>query len=110
MKWFDKWFANKCKQSLGLEQDTLEEDGYHPMTSSKPRRNTILSRRVDDSIDLPDGGLNIQVKSAIGGKIIVFRNYDERNDRNTYTTYIINDGENFEQSLGKIITLESMKL
>jgi hypothetical protein len=110
MKWFDRWFANKCKQSLGIEDDTREEDSYQPMTSTKQRRNTILARRVDDSIDLPDGGLNIQVKSAHGGKIVIFRNYDERNDRNVYTTYLIHDNENFEQSLGKIITLESMKL
>ena len=110
MKWFDRWFTNKCKQSLGLEEDTLEEDGYQPMTSSssKQRRNTIISRRDDN--DLPEGGLNIQVKTAHGGKIVIFRNYDERNDRNVYTTYLIHDGENFEQSLGKIITLESMKL
>ena len=108
MKWFDRWFANKCKQALGIEDDTREEDVYQPMTSSKQRRNTIISRR--DENDLPEGGLNIQVKSALGGKIIIFRNYDERNDRNIYTTYLIHDGENFEQSLGKIITMESMKL
>ena len=108
MKWFDRWFATKCKQALGIEDDTREEDVYHPMTSSKQRRNTIVSRRDDN--DLPEGGLNIQVKSALGGKIVIFRNYDERNDRNVFTTYLIHDGENFESSLGKIITMESMKL
>jgi hypothetical protein len=110
MKWFDRWFATKCKQSLGIEDDTREEDAYvTPMTSSKQSRRNSLARVRDDN-DLPEGGLNIQVKSAHGGKIVVFRNYDERNDRNTYTTYLIPDSENFEQSLGKIITIESMKL
>lgn len=108
MKWFDRWFTNKCKQALGVESDHLEEDVYQPITSSKQRRNTIVSRR--DDMELPDGGLNIQVKSALGGRIVIFRNYDERNDRNLYTTYLIHDGENFESSLGKIITMESMKL
>ena len=109
MKWFDRWFATKCKQSLGIEDDTREEDAYvTPMTSSKQRRNTIVRSRDDN--DLPEGGLNIQVKSAHGGKIVIFRNYDERNDRNLYTTYLIHDSENFESSLGKIITMESMKL
>jgi hypothetical protein len=93
---------------LGIEDDLREEDAYQPITSSKQRRNTIISRR--DENDLPEGGLNIQVKSALGGKIIIFRNYDERNDRNIYTTYLIHDGENFESSLGRIITMESMKL
>ena len=108
MKWFDRWFTNKCKQALGIEDDLREEDVFAPITSTKQRRNTIISRR--DENDLPEGGLNIQVKSALGGKIIIFRNYDERNDRHVYTTYLIHDGENFEQSLGKIITIESMKL
>jgi hypothetical protein len=110
MKWFDNWFAKKCKQALGLaDEETIRADensAYMPLSSTKSRRLNSVSR----DIELPDGGLNIQVKSAIGGKIIVFRNYDERNDRNLYTTYLINDSENFEQSLGKIITLESMKL
>jgi len=109
MKWFDRWFATKCKQALGIEDDTHEEDDYvTPMTSSKQRRNSLA--RVRDDNDLPEGGLNIQVKSAHGGKIVIFRNYDERNDRNLYTTYLIHDSENFESSLGKIITMESMKL
>jgi hypothetical protein len=110
MKWFDRWFTNKCKQALGIEDDTREEDAYvTPMTSSKQSRRNSLARVRDDN-DLPEGGLNIQVKSALGGKIIIFRNYDERNDRNIYTTYLIHDGENFESSLGRIITMESMKL
>ena len=108
MKWFDRWFTNKCKQSLGIAEDPLEEDSYQTLSSSKLRRNSIVRTRDDN--DLPEGGLNIQVKSAHGGKIVIFRNYDERNDRNLYTTYLIHDNENFEQSLGKIITLESMKL
>ena len=109
MKWFDRWFATKCKQSLGIEDDTREEDVYQPMTNSKQSRRGNIVRSRDDN-DLPEGGLNIQVKSAHGGKIVIFRNYDERNDRNLYTTYLIHDSENFESSLGKIITMESMKL
>ena len=61
-------------------------------------------------MDLPEGGLNIQVKSAIGGKIVIFRSYDDRTDRNCYSTYLIPDTERFEESLGKIITMETLKL
>jgi hypothetical protein len=106
MKWFDNWFAKKCKQAWNSE-DCLEDDSI-PMPTTKQRRHHGLSRSNDT--DLPDGGLNIQVKSAHGGKIVIFRTYDERNDRNLYTTYLIHDNENFESSLGKIITMESMKL
>jgi len=86
----------------------LEEQ--NEMLGSSTKRGQVIARRDGDGDGLPEGGLNIQVKSARGGKIVVFRNYDERNDRNLYTTYLIHDGENFESSLGKIITMESMKL
>lgn len=107
MKWFDRWFANKCRAAWEESQD-MPEDVYQPITSTKTRRLGPIRR--SDETDLPEGGLNIQVKSALGGKIVIFRNYDERNDRNLYTTYLIPDGENFESSLGKMITMESMKL
>lgn len=120
MKWFDNWFANKCRKVLGIEHDHQEEDNWSEpqphvrskratLTRSTATRNVIRGLDVD-SIDLPEGGLNIQVKSAIGGKIVIFRTYDERNDRNCYSTYLIPDSEIFQESLGKIITLESLKL
>jgi hypothetical protein len=85
----------------------LEEDCA---VMSVGKRGHVISRSLREENDLPEGGLNIQVKSAHGGKIVVFRTYDERNDRNLYNTYLIPDGENFESSLGKMITMESMKL
>lgn len=96
MKWFNKWFAKKCKQAW---EESRETDSIPSVK---------LSRGND--IDYPDAGLNIQVKSAIGGKIVIFKHYDQRTDRHSYTTYIINSEENFTESLGKIITTESLKL
>ena len=122
MKWFDNWFANKCRRALEIDHNLQEEDDYDGTSPStyaglskglipiKKRRglNTISGAMSD--MDLPEGGLNIQVKSAIGGKIVIFRSYDDRTDRNCYSTYLIPDTERFEESLGKIITMESLKL
>ena len=84
MKWFDRWFTNKCKQAwVTADEDDAPDDAYVPMPSTKTRRLGPIRR--SDETDLPEGGLNIQVKSALGGKIVIFRNYDERNDRNLYT-------------------------
>lgn len=70
---------------------------------------TPSGRLVGDPYDeTPD--LNITVKAAIGGRIVQFRHYDRVKDRNDYRTYIITDSEPFEESLGKIITMESMRL
>jgi len=61
----------------------------------------------------PDGdwgdGLNIQVHAAHGGKIVTFRKYDRKSDRNNNNVYIIPDDQDFERELGKLITLEAMR-
>jgi len=94
MKWFWKYLFNKLDSA----------NQYNEAVTSSKHSQLIVSD------DYPDGGLNIQVKSAIGGKIVIFRHYDQRTDRTTHTTYIINSDENFSESLGKIITTESLKL
>ena len=118
MKFLRKWLLNSLRKASAEEsqQNDIEADYGdsipNPMLSSrsaaKIRRGLVSSRDCD--IDLPDGGLNIQVKSAIGGKIVIFRTYDDRTDRNSYSTYLIPDSESFQDSLGKIITMESLKL
>jgi len=54
-------------------------------------------------------GLNIQVHSAHGGRIITFRKYDRKLDRNNNQVYLIPDDKDFERELGKLITLEAMR-
>ena len=124
MKWFRKWMLESLRRASAEEQSRPEdiadyEADVSPSTYSglskniipmKKRRgfNTVSSAMSD--MDLPEGGLNIQVKNAIGGKIVIFRSYDDRTDRNCYSTYLIPDTEVFQESLGKIITMESLKL
>lgn len=68
----------------------------------------LIASRDSDYED--EGALNITVKAAIGGRIVQFRHHDRVKDRNTYRTYIITDAEPFETSLGKIITMETMRI
>ena len=124
MKWFRKWLLGSLRQASAEERSQVEDtevdydDGMVPVSgytlnkniNSVKKRSRLVSSISGSDMDLPEGGLNIQVKGAIGGKIIIFRTYDERNDRNCYSTYLIPDSENFQESLGKIITMESLKL
>ena len=118
MKWFRKWMLDSLRRASAEESqrndveadygDSIPNPLAPRSTGAKIRRGLVSSR--DSDIDLPDGGLNIQVKSAIGGKIVIFRTYDDRTDRTCFSTYLIPDSENFQDSLGKIITMESLKL
>ena len=127
MKWFRKWMLESLRRASAEEQSRVEDmeandydDGTPPpspyvslsknIIAMKKRRGLNIMPSTMSDMDLPEGGLNIQVKSAIGGKIVIFRSYDDRNDRNCYSTYLIPDTERFEESLGKIITMETLKL
>jgi len=66
---------------------------------------TVSAREHDHE----DEGLNIHVRSAIGGRIVRFRHYDSRADRNYHKVYIVPEDQDFERELGRMITLESMR-
>lgn len=73
-------------------------------------RATLSGAKVSMSPDSDWGdGLNIQVHSAHGGRIVTFRKYDRKSDRNNNNVYIIPDDHDFERELGKLITLEAMR-
>ena len=107
MKWFKRWFARKVTEAIEYDQDDhFDEVPMIKMTSRRcAMKNSVVSRSQD--IDSEEG-LNITVRSAIGGRIVTFRRYNHRNDDTTYKLYVIHDELDFDKELGKIITLESM--
>jgi len=74
----------------------------------KPVESKVASRLSTQDVE-SDEGINITVRTAIGGRIVSFRHYDRQRDRTLWKTYIIPEDQDFEQSLGKIITLESLR-
>lgn len=87
-------------QSIGSEPDEPQN-----LSTAKIRGVAISASTGSNE----DEGLNITVRAAIGGRIVSFRHYDTRTDRNYWKTYIIPDDLDFERELGKMITLESMR-
>jgi hypothetical protein len=57
-----------------------------------------------------DEGVNITIRKAIGGKIVSFRHYDNKMDRTNYKLYVVSDDLDFDKELGKMITMESMRM
>ena len=94
------WLKLKLRNWVNSAQD--ETDMPYAPTRAK---NSVISRSDIDSED----GLSITVRSAIGGRIVTFRHYDRKTDRNNHKLYIVPDDLDFERELGKMITLESMR-
>ena len=84
------------------------------VNSAQDKKETIyatsLSNRLVALSDIDsEEGLSITVRSAIGGRIVTFRHYDQKTDRHNHRLYVIPEELDFERELGKMITLESMR-
>jgi hypothetical protein len=98
MKWFVRWLVKAAQKVESEDRD------------AKIYANNTGTVKLSRSSDVDgDDGLNITVRKAIGGRIVTFRHYDHKTDRNNYKIYVIPDELDFERELGKMITLESMR-
>ena len=99
MKWFKRWFANMCREAWENSREGLQE------VALDSKHGIVRARDEFES----DEGLNMQVRRAIGGRIVSFNHYDRKTDRHYRKVYIIQDELDFERELGKIITMEAMR-
>ena len=58
---------------------------------------------------LESEGMRFNLFKASGGFVIETRTYDSRNDRHLNKMYVIHEGDDVGEQLGKIITMESLR-
>lgn len=97
MKWFDKWFRNKCKAAW--EGEECRPEGVRPNTSK-------LSSNIHGS---HDNGINFVIYGANGGHVVETSKYDRVKDRHHTGLHIIRDEDDIGQEIAKILTLESLR-
>lgn len=96
-----KWFKRMLWRWQQEGREIVECD-------SKVSRPQLIASEDADSVG-GDPILNFKVYSAVGGKIVEFRQYDRHKDRNFHQTYIITNDQDFGERISKIATLEIMK-
>lgn len=75
---------------------------------NEPKVEISTSSMVERRHDWHEN-LNIVITNATGGRIVTFRRYDHKRDKNDNQIYVIPDELNFNEELSKLITLESMR-
>jgi hypothetical protein len=97
-------------------QINYDEDGYneskYPTPQTPPRLRGRGSGKSGNNIGSSEdfkNPLNITLYNAVGGRIIKFHSYDYDTDKSYETTYVVDSQENFEEALGKFITMEALK-
>lgn len=97
-----KWFKRMLWRWQQEGREIVECDAKVPRGLQ-----TISSADCDNPGDDPI--LNFKVYSAVGGRIVEFRQYDRHKDRNFHQTYIITNDQDFGERISKIATMEILK-
>ena len=98
MKWLKKALWRWTYEGRELEED-----------NSKVSTSRLVSR-AEEAVCGDEPVLNFKVYSAVGGKVVEFRRYDRKSERNDTTTYIITNDQDFGDRISKIATMEKLKL
>lgn len=69
-----------------------------------------LASQVVETSSLQSDGMRFQLYKAAGGYVIETATYDHVKDRRHTKMYVITDDKDIGQELGKIITMESLRV
>jgi len=106
MKWFDKWFAKKCKQAWEDANQPQEDIAGNSIASVKMRRGLALPT---GSNELHSRGVTFTLYKANGGHVVELRDYDPQTDRNTHSLHLVPNDKDMGEALNHIITYEALK-
>jgi len=109
MKFFDKWLYLKVRDMW----DNRHKYEHYEQSTQWLRESTkmaigqaaVLERASAEGMDR----ITFELTSAVGGRILNVRRYDQRNDRHENQTYVIPSGEDVGARVTKIINLELIK-
>jgi hypothetical protein len=113
MKWFDRWLTKKIKQAWENarnepEEQPLKESGIRIRTNW----NSALTspKQTASSRHLESRGMNFTMYNAMGGWVLEYNFYDEKNDQHHKNLHIITDEQDLGQRIAHIISYEQIKL
>jgi hypothetical protein len=78
----------------------------HNFIFPQPVANEIA---VSETPEADIEGLRFTVMPARGGTIVQIRTYDTKRDSNQYTTYVIPDGQDIAEEVGRIVSMELIR-
>jgi hypothetical protein len=94
MKWLKRKLRNWIREA---------EDEY------RGEKGILVSSRDVESSPENDPIITFRIYSATNGKILEFRRYDRKTDRNDNSTYIIEKDKDIGEYVSKCLSLEILK-
>jgi hypothetical protein len=102
MKWLDKWLYLKVR-------DMWDNRHKYEDNIVGAKQMGIGTAMVERGRPEGEGRITFELSTAVGGRILNVRHYDERKDRHDSQTYVIPSGEDVGERVAKIINLELFK-
>lgn len=110
MKWFDQWLYGKVRD---MWDNREKYEALKAERDYKESRNKVMAIGQAAMIERgsPEGEdrITFELSSAVGGRILNVRRYDNKTDRHNNTTYVIATGEDVGARVAKILNLELLK-
>ncbi len=110
MKFFDRWLYDKVRD---MWDNREKYEALKAERDYKEARNKVMAIGQAAMIERgnPEGQdrITFELTSAVGGRILNVRRYDDRNDRHNSQTYVIPSGEDVGARVAKILNLELLK-
>jgi len=97
------WLKLKLRNWVNSAYDTEPEYA----NNAKRKSNAITGAR--DSKELDGEPLRFNIFRANGGTVVQTHVYDRQKDRNLQQLHIVGHDQDLGESLGKIITMESLR-
>jgi hypothetical protein len=104
MKWFDRWLYKKTRDMWDNKHKYEETPWLQENT-----KMAIGQAMVERSRAEGEDRITFELTSAVGGRILNVRRYDDRKDRHDQQTYVIPAGEDVGARVAKILNLELIK-
>ena len=107
MKFLDKWLYTKVRDMWDNRHkyEALQENNWLQENTKMAIGSAMVERGAPEGEDR----VTFELTSAVGGRILNVRRYDNKQDRHNSSTYVIPSGEDVGQRVAKILNLELLK-
>lgn len=106
MKWFDQWLYGKVRD---MWDNRYKYEADRDYKESRGLTMAISGAMIERGSAEGQDRISFELSTAVGGRILNVRRYDDRKDRHDTQTYVIPNGEDVGNRVAKIINLEMIR-
>jgi len=109
MKWLDTWLYTKVRDMWDNREKYEALKAERDYKEARTLKMNIGAQMVERGRAEGEDRISFELSTAVGGRILNVRRYDQRKDYHDQQTYVIPNGEDVGARVAKILNLELIK-